>query len=410
MLLISLLQKSTQTRTVTLDAIRVRASEIIERSDFRLEEITLSESSQWREIKEAVRHVSGKFFSVEGLYHRDDNMDYYLGPILNQPEIGYLGIICSQFEGVLKFLLQFKIEPGNINVVQLSPTLQATKSNFSQVHGGALPKYFDRFSRKNKTVLVDTLQTEQGQFFYCKRNRNIIIYEENVIDLEENFIWLTLGDILFLMSEPDLINMDTRTVLSQLILERDHPINPIISLYNEFAMFNYSLSFLNGLKSIKSSEHIIAENDSIKIGIYKIFIRGREVAIWDQPMLSSKEANTYSLLYQQNKDKGSLFALTLSTNSGIDKTVEFQGTATIPQSVLVKSESMYKLSEEGGRFYHMSNNYRIIEFEGASTSVLNDHHWMTYLELCQIILKGYSSMELRTLKLCYDAHISNRGL
>ena len=212
------------------------------------------------------------------------------------------------------------------------------------------------------------------------------------------------------MNQPDFINMDTRTVLSLLSIDRDELKTSIYSLYNEYAMFNYSMSFLKRLKSIDSSEHIIVENDSIKIGMYKIAIGGREVATWDQPLLSSTKINTYYLAYHHDKEKGSLFALTLRPNSGIDKTIEFQGSDTIPKMALVKSESSYRLSEEGGRFYQMSNNYRIIELEVIQPLLLNNYYWMTYSELSQIILNGYSSMELRTLKLCYDAHTSNRGL
>ena len=74
-----------------------------------------------------------------------------------------MGIITKEFKGVLYFLMQAKIEPGNVNCVQLSPTLQATKSNYTQTHAGKAPKYLEYF--KNVTqdqILVDQLQSEQG--------------------------------------------------------------------------------------------------------------------------------------------------------------------------------------------------------------------------------------------------------
>lgn len=39
-------------------------------------------------------------------------------PIIIQPEIGYLGIICREINGVLHFLMQAKIESGNVNCVK----------------------------------------------------------------------------------------------------------------------------------------------------------------------------------------------------------------------------------------------------------------------------------------------------
>ena len=59
--------------------------------------------------------------------------------------------------------MQAKIEPGNVNYVQLSPTLQATKSNYTQVHKGRKPLFLDYFQeRDNCEVLLDQFQSEQG--------------------------------------------------------------------------------------------------------------------------------------------------------------------------------------------------------------------------------------------------------
>ena len=136
-------------------------------------------------------------------------------PIIDQPEIGFLGILCKEIKGSLHFLLQAKIEPGNKNFVQLSPTLQATRSNFTRVHGGKKPEYLDYFTNlKSNKIIVDCLQSEQGSRFFKKRNRNIIIYSKEKIELKENFKWLTLKQIKDLMLIDNFINMDTRTVIS----------------------------------------------------------------------------------------------------------------------------------------------------------------------------------------------------
>ncbi|MCP5046872.1 MAG: NDP-hexose 2,3-dehydratase, partial [bacterium] len=124
---------------------------------------------------------------------------------------------------ILYFLMQAKIEPGNINNVQISPTLQATRSNYLRVHKGKSPLYLDYFTGAGKDnekgkgkskVLLDQLQSEQGARFYKKRNRNIIVLVEEDIDVLEDFCWLTLGQIKKLLTYDNLINMDTRTVIS----------------------------------------------------------------------------------------------------------------------------------------------------------------------------------------------------
>ena len=136
-------------------------------------------------------------------------------PIVNQPEIGVLGILAKRFDGVLHFLLQAKMEPGNIDLVQLSPTVQATRSNYTRVHGGKRPRYLDFFLQRGvNRVLVDQLQSEQGLFFLRKRNRNIIVETREDVPLHDDFHWLTLGQIKRLMQEPHTVNMDTRTVIA----------------------------------------------------------------------------------------------------------------------------------------------------------------------------------------------------
>ena len=67
------------------------------------------------------------------------------------------------------------MEPGNVNLVQLSPTLQATKSNYTQVHRGKLPLYYEYFEGSPRgTVVVDQLQSEQGARYLNKRNRTVL--------------------------------------------------------------------------------------------------------------------------------------------------------------------------------------------------------------------------------------------
>jgi oxidase EvaA len=52
-----------------------------------------------------------------------DRVSTWSQPIINQPEVGYLGFIVKKINGVMHFLIQAKIEPGNVNCVQLSPTI-----------------------------------------------------------------------------------------------------------------------------------------------------------------------------------------------------------------------------------------------------------------------------------------------
>ena len=120
-----------------------------ERTNIDIRRIPFSELVNWSFNPKTgdIEHVSGKFFNITGINVRT-NWGYvpeWEQPIINQPEVGLLGMLTKRFDGILYFLMQAKCEPGNVNGIQLSPTLQATRSNFSRVHQGKRPLFLDYF-------------------------------------------------------------------------------------------------------------------------------------------------------------------------------------------------------------------------------------------------------------------------
>jgi len=186
---------------------------------FYIEEIPFRQLESWSFEPSTgnLRHASGKFFSIEGLWVETNAgpLNQWSQPIINQPEIGILGILAKKFDGVLHFLMQAKMEPGNIGFVQLGPTVQATRSNYTLVHKGSTPPYLEYFLNKSSsTIRVDSLQSEQGARFLFKRNRNIIIETTCEVKVLDDYCWLTLGQIHKLMEKDNTVNMDARSVLS----------------------------------------------------------------------------------------------------------------------------------------------------------------------------------------------------
>ena len=176
----------------------------------------LTDSVSWfyDETCGEIRNKNNSFFQIRGLQQYRDGEMILEQPILIQDEIGYLGIICKEINGVIHLLMQAKIEPGNVNKIQISPTIQATKSNFTQKHGGKRPAYLDYFLNvKPENIIVDQIQSEQSSRFLGKRNRNIIIMVNEEIEVLSSHRWMTLGTIKQLMKIDNLVNMDTRTVL-----------------------------------------------------------------------------------------------------------------------------------------------------------------------------------------------------
>lgn len=187
--------------------------------------IPVEKIEQWHINKKTgnISHESGRFFSITGLKvrHSIGYIDMHWDqPIIDQPEVGILGILVSKINGVLHFCLHAKEEPGNINLVQLAPTVQATYSNYTKVHGGHKPPFIDLFlSPSIEKIFFSKLQTEDGGRFFLKSNKNMIVWADDGVEtaLPDGFIWLTLRQIRGLIKQDNLVNSCTRSVLSCLI-------------------------------------------------------------------------------------------------------------------------------------------------------------------------------------------------
>ncbi|MCX4970520.1 NDP-hexose 2,3-dehydratase family protein [Streptomyces sp. NBC_00654] len=185
---------------------------------FRVHRIPFNQLEGWSFERSTgnLVHDSGRFFTVHGLRVQvGEGAHDWQQPIINQPEVGILGILAKEFDGVLHFLMQAKMEPGNPRLVQLSPTVQATRSNYTKAHGGAAVKYLEYFTGlRPARVLVDVLQSEHGSWFLHKANRNVIVETREDVPADPDFCWLTLGQLGELLLQDHVVNMDARTVLA----------------------------------------------------------------------------------------------------------------------------------------------------------------------------------------------------
>lgn len=170
-----------------------------------------------------IEHRDGRFFTILGAtarHRREDGELCWDQPMIDQPEIGVLGILATRFDGLLHFCLNGKEEPGNLHGVQLSPTVQATYSNYTGGHGGRRPYLVDLFLNPPPDRLIYArLQTEDGGRFLYKSNRNLIVRAEldELPPLPPRFLWLTLRQIADLLRHDNVINACARSVLSALL-------------------------------------------------------------------------------------------------------------------------------------------------------------------------------------------------
>ena len=399
---------------------------------------SLSSDSFWfyDDYKGEILNRKRSFFSIVGLRYFRNEEFVSEQPIILQPEIGYLGLLVKEINGVLHFLMQAKIEPGNVNFVQLSPTIQATKSNFTRAHGGRLPYYFDLFEKaeENGTVLYDQIQSEQGSRFLAKRNRNIILLPDREIEVYPEYRWMTLGQIKECMSVPNLVNMDTRTVLSGIpfagfelnnqerkkaesfftdkalyrSLYETNPqdtLSPAMTRLNDYKMFTeveQNVVPLRQLMDWKVDDYGVhcKKPAPFSVEYYEVQISGREVQQWLQPLVKAQSESVFVLVTTVTEGIRK-FLIRVEPEIGCFDKAEFgpslrlepNGQSSCPsesekdeeslgaeeallqlvQNHLKEHQGILKdvvLSEEGGRFYREQNRNVILEIKPEEMSKL----------------------------------------
>lgn len=417
-----------------------------------VERIPFKALEQWEVLPDhSLCHSSGKFFSVGGIRVSTDYPELmeWEQPIINQPEIGYLGILAKEFDGVLHFLMQAKIEPGNVNNVQLSPTLQATKSNYTRVHGGRNSAYLDYFrNAKPDQIILDQLQSEQGARFLRKRNRNMIVKVEEDIPVYEDFRWMTLGQIKELMQRDNCVNMDTRTVIAGIDFAEHLVAETDLCEMSDFgrAMFDSAmtqsgvktlrevLSWLTNLKSrydlfvervplneikeweCRDDEIVRYDKKYFRVLGVRVHIENREVVSWCQPLVQpmqqgicafvvKKIGGIYHFLVQAKLECGNRDVFELAPTVQCLTGSIFNGSSRPPYTDYVlnvrKEQVVYEAiqSEEGGRFFHEQNRNMIVEADDDFPMDLPPtYQWMTLGQINEFMrYSNYINIQARSL-------------
>lgn len=413
----------------------------------------LSDSPTWfyDDERGEIRNHNGSFFQIRGLRHYRDGELLTEQPVLIQDEIGYLGIICREIDGVLRLLMQAKIEPGNVNKIQISPTIQATKSNFTQKHGGRKPAYLDYFLNAEKhTILFDQIQSEQSSRFLGKRNRNIMIKVDEDIEILPSHMWLTLGQLKELMKTDNLVNMDTRTVLScipfSLIQLTAEERSEIRGMFHDMGLFesvfsppdredlvkvfryinNYKMLYsgrnelvpLSGLSSWDFGDHGISHKQkyAFRVIFSDIEIEGREVTHWTQPLFEAVGMAVFGLiaadfggktkflvhgLHEAGCFDGMELAPSVQLEAGTDESEYDEVTRFffdwLSDRSCVCSDVI--LSEEGGRFYHEQNRNIIMRINSEQAGTLPEgYFWLDFATLNEMIqFNNVLNIQLRNL-------------
>ncbi|BCJ61886.1 NDP-hexose 2,3-dehydratase family protein [Micromonospora endophytica] len=406
---------------------------------FGVELIDFADLDQWsfERVTGNLVHHTGRFFSIEGLRCRTDEGPFrrWEQPIITQPEVGMLGLLVKEFDGVLHALMQAKMEPGNPNLLQLSPTVQATRSNFTGVHRGAKVRYLDYFvGPRRGRVLADVLQSEHGAWFHHKANRNMIVEATGPVPVGADFCWLTLGQLGELLRLDNVVNMDARTVLACAPVGSDesgalHSDTELLSWFTAERARRDVRADLKPLTEVtgwrrgrRSIDH--EEGRYFRVVAASVTADNREVSHWTQPLIEQCGIGVAAFLTRHIDGVPHLLAQARA-ESGTRNCVELAPTVQcVPDNyrhldrrdhprflhlVLGADPGRVRYSvihsEEGGRFRNAESRYMIIEVD--ATQVPLDPPpgfcWISIDQLRHLVRHPhYLNVQARTLLACLN--------
>jgi oxidase EvaA len=400
-----------------------------------------------------LHHHTGRFFSIEAVdvHAPAGPVEAWAQPMINQCEVGILGLLVSRGRGGLRALVQRKVEPGNVNISQMSPTVQATHSNYTRVHGGTAPPYLQYFLDPSPgTVLVDGLQMEQAARYCGKRNRNmVVLVNEGDVPVLADYRWMPLAELMMLARCPNALNLDTRSVLSCLpamCLEpggdagEDAP-------FAARALTSLTMSctpstrtgvreWLAGVEArhpmrvdrvpLRAAagwdydDEILGHESGRYFEVLGVSVEAptREVPSWEQPLVRSCGRGVVGFLCQQQGPALRFLARGVrepgDPRAHIGPTVQCVPESHVAPPVFLEDlvqapESWVRLrtvqSEEGGRFFHDERLLSVVEVPpDVAIDVPPDFRWLTGGELKDMIAGGGRvNIEARSLVACLPA-------
>jgi oxidase EvaA len=418
-----------------------------EKCDMRAVQIPRSHSREWQFDGQCIYHRTNRFFKIIGIeciiqnHHGRHKIEQ---PLIDQPEIGILGFLIQKHKDGIRIMVQAKPEPGNIGLIQAAPSVQATESNYQKVHNGKETPFLDHFTGIADSKLIsDSLQSEQGSRFLSKYNRNMLVELPSDVHLDHGkaYKWVDVRELLELLSVPYQVNTDARSVLvssswkalvknnvpfdrwrrldglgAALLKSYEpddiqcfHTIDEIqIKLANcrqsaAFKIKQLALSQMNQW-AITSDTIKAVKADGFEVRHYEISTSEREVSQWDQPLVCSLHQGVVCL-FAQIKNGLLHFLFNCRPEPGFKEYCQFGPTIQDLKEQSLMFPGHYKMdimlkehlsratcliscpqSDEGGRFYHSTSDYKIVLLNKEEEVEYNSYLcWMSLRQIEELV-------------------------
>lgn len=394
---------------------------------FSVTRVENSPESGWAIRNGCLSHKSGGFFHVVGCRFSDARVDS--GVLLYQPQSAITGLLGRVGPNGLELMLQARVEPGLLGIVQLAPTIQSTAANYMQLHGGRATPFIDYFTgyHPDLTVRQESTQIDLGDRYLMKSKRCSAIETSSYPEPVGNCFWVSPEELAAVLGESYVIDMDLRSALgllpwsdcfggfalvpkSETICRslraplRGEVLGLLISRLGCSPAFSGFVDLRN-LKNWTFDSYGMREThraQGFSLEFFETRTTSREVNAWTQPLVVTPGLRRVVLLLRRSgehaevlvriREEAGLARGRCLSASVITSFKEPSDTNSYDPDLLIQTYD----SAEGGRFYQQTVSYEIRE--GESDIYWDDGAWVSIAELKYLLgLSEVCSIELRAV-------------
>lgn len=366
-----------------IDEIKTLSERCLEIGTNSVARKVLDADSSWSILNQKLTNSQSDYFNV-GLYKGDSTPAVYL---IEQRQTALVFLLIASIRGRQAILLNFRFEPGLINGVNLTATIQSTPNNFLRSHGGKPTPFIEfatqpaRFGR----VIHDSQQYDWGEHYLSKKKQFLIVEVNAIPETPDGFCWVALEHVPDLLLSDQLITSDLRTILVLMLSRGTEPTSRV---------FNHAVEpSSQETPKLCSIPFDLGTVDSrqTKLAFFESKSSTREVSLWIQPLLIPAAPMKIQLHFIQTP-YGRRFAVVRSTQVGL------LGSQIWFPASLEGGKVFRRVSTcaEGGRFWNHEIIIELLLSDDSKISNTKSITWMPREDLICVALNSLeSSLELR---------------
>jgi oxidase EvaA len=187
--------------------------------DLQVSRIPLRAVRDWENDGAAIRHRSGRYFTVIGVDVQIDSREVirWDQPMIQPAQEGLVAFLTKKIDGIHHFLVQAKLEPGNMDIIELAPTVQCLTGNYRKGQNEySVPFINDVLAAEPDGTWYSALQSEEGGRFYREQNRNMIVEvgDDFGVEVPDHYCWMTLHQLRTLILFNNFLNIAARSLIA----------------------------------------------------------------------------------------------------------------------------------------------------------------------------------------------------